>query len=254
MSKTALLIHGAFGGPWTMAPFAAPLTQRGWDCKLPTLRHHGRQPGDAEALVGLGIEDYCADLAELIGTLEAPPVLIGHSMGGVIAQKLAAQGLASAVVLLNSSVLHGILPTNQAERSVGTTLMAAGAFWETSLGLDLPTLEELALNTLDSATRQAIFERLGPESGRALFQLFFWMFDPERTTAVEPARVTCPVLVVSGAEDRGVSSAVARQIAARYGERASYREVPDACHYLMFDRAGPAVAAQAADWLEEVLP
>ncbi|MEO1193249.1 MAG: alpha/beta hydrolase [Pseudomonadota bacterium] len=252
MERRALLIHGAFGGPWTVQPLADALEKRGWQCHAPPLRHHGGDPGDADALVGVSIADYCSDLAAFVASLPSKPVILGHSMGGVIAQKLAMEGLASGVVLLNGSVISGILPVTAAERSIGTGFMRAGAIWEQVIHPDMETLSRLGFNTLSPETQAATFARLSPESGQALFELFFWIFDDRQTTKIDVERVTCPILVVSGAEDHGVSPAIARQIAARYGEQAELHIAEGCCHYLMQDARFPEVAAVIADWMEQL--
>ncbi len=250
MERIAVLIHGAFAGPWTMEPVAEALRPLGWDCRMPALRHHEGQPGDADALVGVSIADYCQDVAAYLETLPRKAVLIGHSMGGVIAQKLAGQDLAAAVVLLNSSVVVGVLPSSDAERELGRNLMSAGAFWQEAMHLDFDTMARFALSTIAPDQQRAIFERLGPESGRAIFELFFWMFDQQQTTAIDTARVRCPLLVVAGAEDRGVSPESARKIAGLYGEHADLLIAEGCCHYIMQDRRFPEVAEQIAAWMD----
>ncbi|MEO1020818.1 MAG: alpha/beta hydrolase [Pseudomonadota bacterium] len=252
MAEIALMIHGTNGGGWTLENFSQAFRERGWQVLAPDLRYHDRDP-TAEPhpeLAGTGIQDYVDDLAALIEGMEAKPVLVGHSLGGVIAQKLAALGLARSIVLLNSSIVNGVLPSTAGERGVARAFMAAGPFWETTVYRDFDLLAEAALNTLDPETQRAICERLGHESGRVFFELFFWMFDEARTTWIDPETVTCPVLVVAGAEDKGVSPQTARKIAARYGERATYHEVPGACHYLMFDESWPETARFCLDWME----
>lgn len=252
MEQTAILIHGAFGGPWTMQPLAERLGPRGWDCRLPVLRHHNGRADDEAALVGLSIADYCDDLEALLRALPEKAVLIGHSMGGVIAQMLAAKGLARAAILLNSSMIAGILPGTDAERGLGRDLMAAGPFWEQSLHLDFEMVAALALNTLSPEAQRLVFAKLGPESDRAIFELFFWMFDERETTKIDAQAVTCPVLVVSGREDRGVSPTIARQIAARYGDRAAFHLAESCGHYIMQDEGFAEVADLIGDWMDQV--
>ena len=121
MTVPVVFIHGTNAGPWTMQNFSDRFAARGFDCHSPAYRHHETtlNAQTAERLVGLGIADYAQDIADVITTLDTPPVLVGHSLGGVIAQLLAARGLARAIVLLNSSVTWGTLPTTDKEREPG---------------------------------------------------------------------------------------------------------------------------------------
>ena len=120
MDHPVILIHGAFAGPWCMDKFAGYFRDRGWTCHVPALRYHDRDP-KAEPDPGLAetsVEDYTMDLENFIEELETPPVIVGHAIGAVIAQKLAARRLASAIVLINSNAPWGILPSTDDERAV----------------------------------------------------------------------------------------------------------------------------------------
>ena len=253
MKKTAVLIHGAFCGAWSMEKFADYFRSRGWICHTPNLRYHGQDPKlePDPRLAEISIEEYTNDMAEFVNSLDTAPVIFGHSMGGVIAQKLAAKGLAQAIVLLNSSTVWGILPSTKHERAVGTELMSAGQFWKTIMRLDFELVAKYALNTMDSADQHAVFDRLGPESGRVIFELFFWMFDEQRVTEVDFAKVRCPVLVVTGTEDRGVSPLTARQIAQRYDSHATVYETPGHGHYLHLEPGWEQVAEHCAAWISK---
>ena len=74
-------------------------------------------------LVGVGMADYRAELEAFLETLPPKPVMLGHSMGGVLAQQLAAEGLASALILIAPAPRAGILPPSDAEKQLDEDLM-----------------------------------------------------------------------------------------------------------------------------------
>jgi pimeloyl-ACP methyl ester carboxylesterase len=251
MSDTVVLIHGAFAGPWSMDNFAGFFRDRGFACHTPALRYHDGDP-KAEpnpALATTSIEDYTDDLADFIQTLDTKPIILGHAVGAVIAQKLAARGLARGIVLINSNVPWGILPSTDDERAVAKGLMEAGPFWKTAMRVQFDLIAPYALNKLDPAAQHAVFDRLGPESGTVMFEMFFWMFDDRRAVAVEFDKVTCPLLVLSGAEDRAVPSVTGRRIAEKYGAKATFEVVPDHAHFMFLEPGWEKVAARCADWI-----
>jgi len=86
-----------------MDNFAGFFEQRGFRCHTPAYRYHDdlRSEQSAKLLTGLSIADYVEDVAECVKSFSSPPILVGHSLGGLIAQKLGARGLAKALVLLN---------------------------------------------------------------------------------------------------------------------------------------------------------
>jgi non-heme chloroperoxidase len=253
MHSPVVLIHGTNAGPWSMANFALCFEGKGWRCHSPAHRHHDRPAAEQEtALVGLGIADYVEDLAALVEALGTPPILVGHSLGGVVAQQIAARGLARGIVLLNGSVNWGILPSTANERALGKLLMSAGPFWEGTVLPDFETMARFGLNKLAPEMQRTVFDRLGPESGRVIFELFFWMFDENATTRIDYDRVSCPVLVVSGDDDLAVSTATARQIAERHGPNATFREFGGFGHYLTLEPEWRTIAEACAAWMAQV--
>jgi len=252
MRAPIVLIHGTNAGPWTMANFAGFFAERGFACHCPAYRYHDPSPSPEQAalLKGLSIADYVEDIASHVATLDARPILMGHSLGGIVAQKLATRGLASAIVLLNGSVNWGVLPTTDQERELAKDFISAGAFWEGTLLPDFETMVRFGLNKLDSAEQQRVFDRLGPESGRVLFELFFWMFDQNQTTRIDYDSVTCPVLMISGTDDLAIPPSTARRIAERHGKRATFHEAPGYGHYLTLEPAWKQIAELCADWID----
>ena len=187
-----------------------------------------------------------------IARIAEKPVIVGHSLGGVVAQLLASEGAVRAGVLLNSSIVNGILPTTDGERELGKLFISAGAFWDQALRQDLELLTRYGLNTLPADLQRDIHARLDSESGRVLFEFVFWMYDVNKTTLVDQHQVSCPLLFVSGTEDKAVATSTARLMAERY-ETADFLAVDGACHYIQFDNQWPGTAAKALDWLRQKL-
>ncbi|MCC9609395.1 alpha/beta hydrolase [Blastopirellula sp. JC732] len=252
MQTPIVFIHGTNAGPWTMANFAHFFAGQGYECHSPAYRYHDPSPApqDAALLRGLSIADYVEDIAAYVEKLAARPILIGHSLGGVIAQKLAMRDLASAIILLNGSVNWGILPTTDHERELAKMFMAAGPFWEETLLPDFETMQRFGLNKLAEEEQRRVFQQLGPESGQVLFELFFWMFDQNETTKIDYDSVMCPILMVSGTDDLAIPPSTARQIAARHGERVTFHEAPGFGHYLTIEPNWREIAELCAALIE----
>lgn len=249
-----LLLTGTNAAPWTMDTVRQSFEAAGFDCHSLTYRYHDLPPGpDRDAkLIGVGIADFVDDARHAIEEIGEKPIVVGHSLGGVVAQLLAAEGAIGGGVLLNSSIVNGVLPTTDGERALGKLFISAGDFWEKALGQDLELLSKYGLNTLPDDMQRDIHARLGTESGRVLFEFIFWMYDVRQTTFIDPKAVSCPLLFISGTEDKAVSTSTAREMAARY-ETADFLAVDGACHYLQYDEQWPATATKAIDWLRQNL-
>ncbi len=95
MAETIVMVHGVNCGGWCFEPFRAVFEARGFACLAPDLIGHGADKADGTSkLTGIGIADYRAQMRDLVAGLPQKPILLGHSMGAVIAQQLAAEGLA----------------------------------------------------------------------------------------------------------------------------------------------------------------
>ncbi len=256
VTETAVMIHGGFCGGWYFEPWAERLTAKGWTCLTPDLPLHGdglkgarTEPG----LADLGIADYTAAMADVVRGLDEAPVLIGHSLGGLIAQQLCAQGLAKAAVLLAPASPWGIAPTSPYEIAAITGLMSVGPFWTMSLD---PVFEVAADNSMDKLPpdrQRGYFDRLSAESGKAMFQSMLWHLDLDRNAAVDAASVDCPLLCLTGEADKVVAPATVQAVAAMYDGRAEYRGIPGFSHWIIGEPGWEVFADTAESWLDSTL-
>ena len=246
MAKDIVMIHGANEGGWVFDQFKAAFEELGWTCHAPDLIDHGLSADKKGAtLVGVGMTDYLNELEAFLKTVAPQPVLLGHSMGGVLAPQLAAKGLARAIVLVSPAPRAGILPQTDSEKRFGQDLMSLGAFWKTVINPDFDLARVLSLNCIPEAEQRAVFDKFGPESGRAFFELSFWMFDQTGATKVDTAPITSPVLCVEGADDKLVSPATARATADGY-PGATFWELQGHGHMLVLEPGADEVARRLA--------
>src|SRR5689334_6986368 len=93
-----VLVHGAWHGNWCWRDFAARLTDAGHEVSCATLRGHNGSTGR----LSHRIRDYVADLRVEVARTQADPILLGHSMGGLVVQKYLERNRAPAAVLMAS--------------------------------------------------------------------------------------------------------------------------------------------------------
>lgn len=106
-STPLLFVHGAFAGAWCWADHFLPyFADRGFDAYAVSLRGHGLSDGHAQ-LRWTRLSDYVADVAQVVDQLPAPPVLIGHSMGGFVVQHYLRKRTLPGAVLMASTPPHG---------------------------------------------------------------------------------------------------------------------------------------------------
>lgn len=244
------MVHGAFSGGWAWDNFRAFFEARGYRCIAPDLRHHaGASP--PVALGRTSLLDYLRDLETLIGGLDAAPILMGHSMGGLLCQMLSARGHGARLVLLAPSPPAGIIPSSAFEMLTAFGVFASGAGWGQVLAPDYDAAAAHALSQMPKPLQQAIFARLAPESGTALFEIMCWMLDPLQASRVNARKIACPVLALAGGRDPINTPATVRQIAQCYGARADYHCFPDTGHWQLDGPHWQKIAKHCAIWMEQ---
>jgi non-heme chloroperoxidase len=246
------MIHGGFCGGWVFDDFKAPFAEVGYRVETPTLRHH--RPDPPKALATTSLLDYAADLEAEIVRLDEAPILLGHSLGGLLAQMLAARGLARAAVLLAPSAPWGIYPTSMFEVAAAQALYLNGDFWNKIIEPHYDSVAVYSLGKLPAQRREELFSRFVPESGLAAFEASHWAFDLKRASYVSARKVTCPLLCLSGSEDKVNPPKTVRHIAERYDGRAVFAELAGKSHWLIGEEGWQDVAARILAWLDEVLP
>jgi pimeloyl-ACP methyl ester carboxylesterase len=112
---------------------------------------------------------------------------------------------------------------------------------------DYPAARRYLFDRLDRDTRRATFARLGPESGRALWETLNWWLDPFTTTLVGAAAIKAPVLAIAGGLDAIHPPATIRATSSRLGGET--RVFPDMSHWLVGEPGWERVAEACLDWI-----
>jgi pimeloyl-ACP methyl ester carboxylesterase len=245
------MIHGAFCGPWAFDRFREPFVAAGYAVHAPALRLHG-SVRDRAGLATTSLFDYAADLERFVSRFDQRPVLVGHSLGGLLAQMLAARGLVRALVLLAPSPPWGILPTTLFELASAQALLLTGDYWNRPLRPDYDVAASHSLDRLSPPERREVFARFVPESGLATFEIMHALWDVKRAAQVTARDVTCPIFCLVGERDRINPPSTVRRIAERYRGRAIFETLPGHSHWLIGEPGWEKIAARACDWISEV--
>jgi pimeloyl-ACP methyl ester carboxylesterase len=255
MAETLFLIHGMWGGSWDWNEYRGFFEARGYRCLAPNLPFHDMDPrGQPDPRLGTtSLLDYAAFLEQEVRKLEAPPVIVGHSMGGLLAQILGARGLGKALVLLTPASPAGIMAISPSVVRAFWSIQTKWGFWRSPTR---QTFEEAAWSILHQyppEEQRRRYDRMVYDSGRVATEIGYWLFDGKSASRVDEKKITCPVLVVGGGEDRIVPASVVRQVAHKYRAVAQYREFPEQAHMVISQPGWEQVAAYVGDWLARTL-
>lgn len=255
MAETIFMIHGGWGGPWCWENYKGFYEEEGYRCVTTTLRFHDMDPKDAPdpRLGTTSLLDYAEDLEQEIQQLGVEPIVMGHSMGGLLAQILASRGLAKALVLLTPLSPAGIMALTPSVIKSFWSAQTTWAFWKKPMRQKFDEAVYSILHLLPPDEQRETYDKFVYESGRAGAEIGYWFFDPQGASRVDDSKVTCPVLVIAGTEDRITPASVVRQVAKKYEAVSTYKEFEDHAHMVVAEPGWQEIAEYAADWLEEVL-
>jgi pimeloyl-ACP methyl ester carboxylesterase len=241
-----VMVHGAFCGGWAFERFRGPFEKKGWRVLTPDLRGHAVDD-PAERVVGLSMTDYADDVVALCEREETPPILVGHSMGGLVAQMAAVRTPVRALVLLAPSATWGVQGFSMEEAVTAFGVQMMTPFFNGAVEPDVSLMRHYSLDRMPERQAAAIIDRLRPESARALRETLNWWLDPFMTTSLGVGPLTAPSLVLTGERDSVHPVATVRQTAARIG--AELRVMPGMSHWLIGEPGWADVASELLAWL-----
>ena len=226
-----------------MSRWVTELEAAGYRVHVPAMP--GREPTDDAVLARTGIDQAFDVALAAYDAIGEPAVVIGHSMGGLLAQKIAAARTPRAVVTM-ASIPPGVLwfqlkPLPHLFR-VLPKVLAGQPFLPSA-----KTMREVPLSTLPAAEQDELVPRLVRDTGR----MFREMSRGSASTRVAAAEVTCPMLCVSGGSDRNVAPWISRRVAARYG--AEHQVHPNAPHWIVADSLVGEVLPPILEWLDRTV-
>lgn len=245
-----VFVHGAFCGGWAFDAFREPFEAAGFETHAPNLPHHERG-ADLEQLAQAGLREYMHAIVHYAKSLSAPPVLVGHSLGGLVAQMSTMHLDVAGLILLAPSAPWGVPPTTLDEHGNHFGLSLLGDYWRRPIPPDYRIARANTLDRLSRDDARRVFARFVPESGKAIREAMQWWLDHGMTSQAPVYRIPSPVLGVAGGKDRVNPSSTVRRVIARFPEgQAHFHEFPEMSHWLIGEPEHAEVARLALDWLE----
>ncbi len=249
-----LFVHGAFCGAWIWAESLMPaLAEAGWTCAAVSLRGHGGSEGH-ETLPSTGMDDYVTDVLSVMAELPRAPVLVGHSMGGMVVQRVIEQ-FRIAAFRRDAPVAGAVLMSSVPPGGLWGTWMHMvthdpALLWQLgaiqAFGDQAATAEGIhrAMFAASAPTEltEAYMDRMQGESMKVQMDM---------TLRAPPVAINgraIPMLVVGAEEDSFVPPWMARLTARTYD--ADCVILDNAGHAMMLGPACERTKAELTRWLE----
>ncbi|MEU8711805.1 MULTISPECIES: alpha/beta hydrolase [unclassified Streptomyces] len=225
----------------------------GWPGDPDTVEEARQNP---ESIAGHGIDDVVEHYAALIAKLPERPIVIGHSFGGMIAQKLLGQDRAAAAVAIDAAQIKGVLPLPLSALKATFPVFKNPANKNRSVSLTAEQFRFAFGNAVSEEESAALYERWTiPAPGKPLYEAASANFNPH-----SPAKVDTenngrgPLLLISGGKDHTVPETVTRATLKQYRHSEAVTDIlsfADRGHSLTIDGGWREVADTVLGWLRE---
>jgi non-heme chloroperoxidase len=250
-----LWLHADSWGAWTdlFRERGYMPSSPGWPGDSGTVEETRSQP---DKVAGHGIDDVVDHYARLIGELGAKPIVVGHSFGGLIAQRLLGQDLAVAGVAIDAAPIKGVLALPPSALRVASVALRNPANKKRAVSLSQEQFRYGFGNAVSAQESDELYDRWTiPSPGKPLFEAAFAALSPNSPAKVNTANATRgPLLLTSGGKDHTVPAAITRSTLKQYRKSPAVtdrRDFPDRGHSLCIDSGWREVAEAVLGWLKD---
>ncbi len=193
--------------------------------------------------------------ATVIKYLATKPIVIGHSFGGLITQKLAGEGLAAGAVAIDPAPFRGVLPLPFSSLRAASPVLRNPLNRGRSVPLTYGQFRYAFANEVSEEEAKNLYDKYSvPGPGVPLFQAAFANFNPTTEASVNTKNVDRgPLLIISGEKDHTVPPKIANASYERYQKspaKTEIIEIPGRGHSLVIDSGWQEVAEAALAFLD----
>jgi pimeloyl-ACP methyl ester carboxylesterase len=248
-----LWLHAISWGPWIelFRDAGYEPVAPGWPGDPDTVEASRANP---DALADRGIDEVTDHYAKIIEQLPTPPILVGHSFGGMIAEKLLGQDCGAGAVAIDAAQIKGVLPLPLSSLHSTLPVFKNPANRHKAVSLTAEQFRYSFGNAISEEESNALYQRWAiPAPGRPLFEAAaanFELHSPAKVNTRNENRG--PLLLVTGGQDHTVPEVITKATLKQYRHSDAITELtefPDRGHSLTIDSRWRAVADQCLAWL-----
>jgi pimeloyl-ACP methyl ester carboxylesterase len=258
-TNTIVLIHGAWMTPRSWDPFRGFYEQRGYRVLTPPWpRIEGEVEEirrDPSEMAGLGISEIVDGYEQVIRLLDEPPIIMGHSFGGLFVQMLLDRGLGAAGVAIDAAAPKGVLRLPFSQIKALSPVLLNPANVRRAVPLDFEQFRYAFANTMtDREAREAFELNAIPAPGRIVFQAGLANFNPRAASKVDYRNNRrAPLLLIAGSEDHIVPASVNQSTLRKYRHSSAttdFAEFSGRSHLIVAQTGWEEVAEHALCWAQ----
>jgi len=255
-----MLIHGLWMTPLSWEYWSHHYTERGYRVYAPSWPG---MEGDIRVLrqtpqtyAGIGIRTIVDHYERVLLELEDPPIIVGHSIGGLVVQALLDRGLGACGVAIASAPIKGMWKLPYSTMRVVTPQLINPRNNHRCVPLTAAQFRYAFMHTASREESLRVYERYAvPGADHVLFQVELANFNPSAETAVNVLRHgRPPLLMIAGAQDHFAPPSLVKANVRAYRHSTAiteYKEFRDRTHFIIGQSGWQEVANYALDWVRD---
>jgi len=251
MKKNIVFIHGMFQNPKSWEKWIAYFSEKGYTCIAPAWLLHQGVPADLrtfppEGLGDLQLTTIVNEMERVVNSLPEKPILIGHSVGGLIVQLLVQKGMAEMGVPISSVAPNAMLAFDWGFMK-NSALIANPFKGNEPFYTDLESFHESFCNTMSMEETHKAFEETATHDSRNVLRDCMG-----EAGHIDTELPHAPLLFIGGEEDEIIPYELNRRNAEAYTDEGSivdFKAFPNRGHWICGQPGWEEVAAYVSEWL-----
>lgn len=247
-NKTVVFIHGAWSTGNVWDNYTTYFSEVGYTTLSPTLRHHSTQKNDS--LINVSMEDYVNEIREIVKSLDSPPTIVAHSMGCIIAQRLAMENLIEKMILIAPPANYGMMPPTESMKAIKWVNETE----DLKDNLTKPTFEQAVngmLHNLSEIKQREVYSKMTYESGLVMKEMI-WIKNifGQKPNKINYSKIKIPTLLISGGKDNASPTKISEKIAKKNKSNSETKIFENNAHWMMEESNWSEIAAYITDWIK----
>jgi pimeloyl-ACP methyl ester carboxylesterase len=252
-SKTIVFIHGLFVNNTSWNEWKAFFEAKGYKVYTPANPGHEGNPTDLRntthpELTKTGFEDVVRNMIKLIDTLPEKPIVVGHSLAGLVVQKLVELDKAVAGISIDGAPPKNVLAPWSTIKIVfpvvnffkgGSPFLGSRDWYHRAF-----------FNNYTREQSDKLYDQIAvPESRKIARDTLLKSF-----AKVDFSKPHVPLLFIGGEKDNIFPAAFTKRIAGSYKHKSSttdYKAFAGRSHYICGEEGWQEVAQYVYDWIQK---